>query len=183
MAQPKGNNDDRKTLLTNLKNSQKELLSTVKGLTTEQLNFKPSPDAWSIAECVEHIAITEESIFGMVGMGMKENADPSRRGEVKMTDEQITGLITSREQKVKTREAFEPSNSFGSYEEALAAFNERRKSNMKYAQTTQDDLRNHYAEFPFGVVDSYQVILFMSGHTVRHTAQIKEVMADANFPK
>jgi len=32
--------------------------------------------------------------------------------------------------------------------------------------------------FPFGKVDAYQVILLMSGHTIRHTDQIKEVIAD-----
>jgi len=27
------------------------------------------------------------------------------------------------------------------------------------------------------------VIIFMAGHTARHTAQIEEVKADANYPK
>ncbi len=49
--------------------------------------------------------------------------------------------------------------------------------------TTEDDLRNHYAKFPFGVMDSYQVLLFMSAHTERHIYQIEEVKADPNLPK
>lgn len=174
--------EEKKGAIANLKDSQTELLKTVKGLSETQLNFKASPEQWSIAECVEHIAISETNIFGIVEMTLQADADPARRAEVKMTDEAVTALITNREQKVKTRKEFEPTNSFGSYDDTLGAFKEKRKSNLKYVKSTDDDLRNRYFEFPFGLVDSYQVIIFMSGHTVRHTDQIKEVMADAAFP-
>ena len=48
---------------------------------------------------------------------------------------------------------------------------------------TEDDLRNRYFDFPFGKADSYQIILFLSGHTKRHTDQIKEVIANEKFPQ
>ncbi len=174
--------EERKKALMSLKDSQAELLETIKGLSANQLNFKPAEDAWSIAECVEHIAISEKNIFGIVEMTLQQPADPARRSEVNMTDDQVVGLISSRERKVKTREEFEPTNSFGSYEETLDAFVSRRKDNMKFVKTTDEDLRNRYFEFPFGLVDSYQVVLFMSGHTVRHTKQIKEILESGDFP-
>jgi hypothetical protein len=31
-------------------------------------------------------------------------------------------------------------------------------------------------------MDSYQAIILMATHTARHTAQIKEVQANANYP-
>ncbi len=34
-----------------------------------------------------------------------------------------------------------------------------------------------------GMVDSFQGILFVVGHGDRHLAQLKEVKADAAFPK
>ena len=52
-----------------------------------------------------------------------------------------------------------------------------------YLKDTADDLRNHYAQSPFGTLDGLQVLLFMSGHTERHVAQMEEVMAHADFPK
>ncbi len=36
---------------------------------------------------------------------------------------------------------------------------------------------------PGGELDGYQWMMYLSGHTRRHLAQIKEVMASANFPK
>lgn len=174
---------ERKKAVDHLKKTQNELISLVNKLDEGQLNFKPDEDSWSIAECLEHIAISEKNLIGMVQNGLKGESDPSRRSEVAMTDEQIIGLITSREQKVKTREEFEPTDSFGGFDETLKTFKERRKSNLKFVKTTDADLRNHYLQFPFGVIDTYQGILFLSGHTERHTSQIKEIMASTSFPK
>jgi hypothetical protein len=38
-------------------------------------------------------------------------------------------------------------------------------------------------ELPFGTIDAYQGILFMSAHTERHVRQIEEIMDDENFPE
>ncbi|MEQ9403767.1 MAG: DinB family protein [Cyclobacteriaceae bacterium] len=174
--------EERSKAIEHLKATQAELLKTVKGLSEAQLNYKSGEDSWSIANCVEHLAISENNIFGIVQMTLQNDPDPSKRAEVKMSDDEIIGLIESREQKVKTRPEFEPTNKYGSYEATLTEFKDKRKSNMKYVKSSEDDLRNRYFDFPFGKVDAYQVVLFMSGHTKRHTDQIKEVMADAGFP-
>jgi len=173
---------DRDKAIDHLKGSQSELLKTVKGLSDEQLNFKPTQEAWSIAECVEHLAISETTLFGAANQSLQADADPSRRSEVQFSDDQILGIITDRTTKIKTRTELEPTNKFGAYDGAVAEFKTKRKESIKFVKSTSEDLRNHYFEFPFGVVDSYQVILFMSGHTLRHTAQIKEIMQQENYP-
>ncbi|MEP2668428.1 MAG: DinB family protein [Cyclobacteriaceae bacterium] len=174
---------EREFAVKHLKETKKNLLNKLKGLSDTQLSFKATPESWSIAECVEHIAITENMISGAAYGGLKGEADPSRRSKLKMSDEQIVGFITDRSGKVKTQEAMEPTNSFGSYKETLKAFTTKRDENIAFIQKTNEDMRNHYNDFPFGVIDTYQTMLFMSGHTKRHTAQIEEVMENANFPK
>ncbi len=174
---------ERKYAIDYLKETKENLLATVKGLSTAQLNFKASPENWSVAECVEHIAITESSLFGMMQGTLKEPANPAKRGEVKMTDEQVKGMVSSREHKVKTQESMVPTNKFGSVEGSLKEFTTKRDAAIDYVKTTKDDLRNHYAVMPFATFDSYQVILFLSAHSARHTAQAKEVIANPNFPK
>lgn len=174
---------DRDYAYDYLKQSQKRIMKSVKGLNEIQLNFKASPESWSIAECIEHLAISESLIFSFVENSLKTEADPSKRKEVKMTDEQIIQLITDRSSKVKTREEFEPKNNFGSYQGSLDEFTNRRKNNLKYVKTTKDNLRNHYFDFPFGKADAYQVILFMAAHSVRHAKQIEEILAAPSFPQ
>lgn len=174
---------ERKYATNLLQETRENLLKKVNGLTPEQLNFKADATSWSVAECVEHIAITENNLFGLSQMALKEPADPSKRNEVKMSDEAVVKMITDRSSKFKTSEAFEPTGKFGTYEATLDEFKTKRDNNIKYIKTTSDDLRNHYNDFPFGKVDSYQTILFMAGHTKRHADQIEEIMKNVNFPK
>lgn len=174
---------DRKAAIDYLKETKSTLLKDVKGLTSEQLNFKSSPESWSIAECLEHIAFSETAIFGAVDGSLKEAANPDKRSEVKFTDDELKGMIASRTQKVKTQEAFEPKNQFGDAAGSIKAFTAKRDANIEFIKTTKEDLRNHYATFPFGTMDSYQVLIFIAAHSARHTAQIEEVMANPNFPK
>lgn len=174
---------ERKYALNLLQETKDNILKKVKGLTTEQLNFKADANTWSVAECVEHIAISENNIFGFAQMGLKEPADPSKRSEIKMTDEDVVKMISDRSTKRKTQEAFEPTGKFGSYDATLSEFKTKRDNNINYIKTTSDDLRNHYNDFPFGKIDTYQTILFMAAHSKRHTDQIEEVMKDPGFPK
>ena len=174
---------ERKMTIEDLKKTRARLTSTVDGLSEEQLNFRSSPDSWSIAECVEHLAISESALDQMLKGAVQTPADPSKRDSVKMSDDELMGIITSREKKVKTSEPFEPSGKFGSYEETLKAFTDKRDEHIDYVADTEDDLRNHYGQLPFGTIDGLQIVLFMSGHTERHVKQMEEVMKDANFPK
>ena len=93
-------------------------------------------------------------------------------------------VITDRSNKVKTSEPFEPSGKFGSHEETLQAFLEKRSELIDYVKTTDDDLRNRYnKDLPFGTVDGVQLIMFTAAHTERHVLQMEEVMAHADFPE
>ncbi len=174
---------ERKAAIDYMNETKERLIKDVQGLTEEQLNFKATPASWSVAECLEHIAFSEGALFGVLQGTLKEAANPSRRSEVKMTDEQVKGMISSRERKVKTQEMFEPKKQFGSGDGSLKEFIARRNSNIEFTKATQEDLRNHYAVMPFATFDSYQMLLFITGHSARHTLQIEEVMIHADFPK
>ena len=174
---------EREYAVDYLKKTQEKLLQTVEGLSEQQLGFKPDDSSWSVAECVEHIALSETFIFGFAETAMKSEANAQMRNEVKFADKEVIAFIKDRSGKVQTGKPLQPQNSFGSLEGSLDAFKSERKAHIKYVKTTKDDLRNHYFDFPFGKADAYQVILFMAGHGERHRAQIEEVMAHADFPK
>ena len=175
--------EERKAAIDQLAQSKEHLLKSIKGLSTAQLNFKASPTSWSVAECTEHIAISEGMIWGMVDGALKQPADASKRSEVKMSDAQIVGMITDRTNKIKTQEMFEPTGKFGSHDGAVKEFVTKRDTHIDYVKNTNDDLRNRYSQLPFGTIDAYQAIIFMAGHSERHTKQIEEVLVNASFPK
>lgn len=182
-AGPKYCNKDKKFILKYLKSSNTRLMNDVKGLTPEQLNYKMTDSSWSIANCVEHIALAEKNLFDMTMPIINGKVDPTRRAEVKYDDEQIMQMITNRTFKAKAPEGFIPSNQFGSFEGSLNAFNERRANTIHFIKTNKKDLRNLYIDHPFlGTIDSYQMLLFLTGHTLRHTMQIEEIKSSSGYP-
>lgn len=173
--------EERKNAIAYFKETQKALADEIKGLSETQLNWKPADSVWSAAGCVEHIAISEKNLFDWFSGIMQAPADPAKRSEVKMSDDMVKTMLTNRTFKVKTREGFYPTGL--SAAQSLTLFNERREALIKYMSETKEDLRNHVAQTPLGVVDAYQLLLFLAAHTKRHTLQIAEVKANPGFPK
>lgn len=174
---------DRKDLLSYRKTAETTLLASIKGLTEKQLNWKANDSSWSIANCIEHITLTEKSIYDWAMSTLKENADPAKRTEVKNTDDQIKAMIESRDHKAKAPEPLKPMGKLGNAEKALKTFEQQSAGLDQYIQSTKDDLRNHFAQTPVGTVDAYQLLVFLTAHTKRHTAQILAIKTDAAFPK
>src|SRR5262245_39977204 len=77
-------------------------LDSVKGLSEAQWRYKAGPDRWSIAEVAEHIAISEETLSGMVtGMLMKSPAAPEKKEAAKGREDLIRSSITNRSVKAQ----------------------------------------------------------------------------------
>ena len=120
----------------------------------------------------------------MIEDSLKQRPNPEKRAEIKMTDEQLISAIQNRTQKFKAPEVIQPQNSgFKTAEEALSSFKANRDKTIELINSTDADMRNHVVNFPVGVMDTYQMTLLMSSHSNRHTQQMKEVIADPNFPK
>ncbi len=178
---------ERNRLLDHLKRSQRELEEATSGLSAEQWNFKPGPDRWSIAECYEHIAAVEDFLFGLITEKVlktparPENKDSEKQGK---TDADIQRMVVDRTNRVKTIEPLQPTNRYGSPKASQEHFAVSRKRTIEFVKTTKEDLRSHFMDHPaIKDLDGHGWVLFLSGHTQRHTAQILEVKADPNFPR
>jgi hypothetical protein len=182
-ATPELTQADRESALKYLESTRQGVLESTKGLSPQQWNFKPAPDRWSIAEVVEHIAAAED--FLLTNITDKVMKAPARTGndDVKAIDQMVLTGVPDRSHKVQAPEPLKPTNRFGSPEASLKHFAESRDRTEDYLKKT-DDLRAHAAEGPFGKpMDGYEWLLFIAGHSERHTKQINEVKADPNFPK
>jgi len=176
--------DERKELLTFIKWTTKELKNSLKGLSASQLNFKPGPDAWSPLECLYHIAYSEGALRTSLDAALKAPADPAVKASLKTTDIQIKNNIMDRSSKFKTATPFEPLNTgFKSFDEAMDSFEAKRALLEDFIKTTDIDMRNHIVVRAFGKMDAYQFVLFLAGHTNRHTQQIEEAKGIAGYPK
>ena len=175
---------ERKSAMTLMKDTKATALKSIKDLSLAQLNFKAAPDKWSVKECIYHIAISEKNLWDMLEASLKGPANPEKRSEIKMTDEQLIKMIEDRNTELKTTEPFELKNKpYKTLGDALSAFKSRRTDHIKYIKTTTEDLRNHIVQMPFGSLDCYQLCLMMASQSNRYTQQIDEMKTDPNFPK
>ena len=175
---------ERKFSVNLMKDSKSEVLQAVKGLSDEQLNYKPSAEQWSIKEIIYHVTVTEKNLWEMLEGVMKSPANAEKRSEIKMSDQELIDRISSREKKVKTSETLEPKNSpYASMREALEIFKISRLDHIRYMRETTEDLRNHVIQMPFGWIDAYQLTLLTAAHSIRHKKQIDELKAHPGFPK
>jgi hypothetical protein len=166
-----------------LESTKKNIEEATKGLSAAQWNFKPGPDRWSVAQVMEHIAISEDFLRGFVeNQVLKAPAAPDR--DVKKIDEMVLAMVPDRSHKFQAPEPLRPTNQYGSPEATLKHFLESRAKTEALLSGTPD-LREHAVDNPpMGQkLDAYEWILFIAAHSDRHTKQIKEVEADPNFPK
>lgn len=174
--------EERKDATAFFMETKSFLQQEIKGLSEAQLNWKPADSVWSVANCIEHIAITERGIFEWAMATLKEPLDSKTDVSKKPKDEDVKIQVADRSHKAKAPEIFRPSGQFGNAAHAYEAFEKRRDSTIQYLKTTKDDLRNHYSSTFFGPTDAYQILLLLSAHTRRHTLQIVELKAMPGFP-
>lgn len=173
---------DKDKALQYLESTKKDVLDATKGLSPAQWNFRPAPDRWSIAECMEHIAAAEDFIRDNIVNGVMK-APPAPDRDVAAIDAGILENVPARKTKVQAPDPIKPTNRFGSPKAAIKHFVESRATTEEFLKTTSG-LRDHAADSPAGAKwDAYEFILLIAAHSERHTNQIKEVKADANYPK
>jgi hypothetical protein len=176
--------EERKYAAGLLKETKKYFLKHIKGLSEAQLDFKAAPEKWSIRQCMEHITLAESFLDQLIEGTMKAPANPEKRSEIKITDEQIPIMLVDRTKKAQAPEPIQPKGSFKSTEDMVQQFTAARDKHIEYMKTTQDDMRNHCMPHPaFGMMDSYQWMLLLAAHSKRHTLQIEEVKASPGFPQ
>lgn len=165
-------------------NATKDALhQSLAGLTNAQLSYKPANDRWSVAECVEHIALIERGIFAAIQKGMAYPANPEKRAEIKYSDVDVIKAVRSRVVTLPSPDPFVPTGRFNSVSAALDDFDKQRDVVISYVRTVTDDLRTHYfRHIALGWLDAYQAILLLASHGERHRKQIEEVKAGSGFP-
>lgn len=176
---------ERKFAIDYLNKTKARLLNDVKGLSKAQLYFRPNDSSWSVAQCVEHITLSEDLIKDWAHGALIQTATPERKADEKYTPESLIVIVTDRSQnRAKTGGPWYPDGQFQTTADAIRVFVSRRDSTIGYVASTNDDLKEHFIDHPqWGALDLYEAFVMLSAHCERHTLQLEEVMANPNFPK
>jgi DinB family protein len=175
--------DERAYLLEQLEKSKKDMLASIQGVSAAQWKFKSAPAVWSVQECAEHIILAEEYIFNGAQQVLKTPVVARPEKSNAEVDHKLVAGVQDRSRKATAPEPLVPGAKFATPEDAAREFTARRDKTIAYVKSTNDDLRVHVAPGPLGPMDAYQFLLLLASHSSRHTAQILEVKANADFPK
>jgi DinB superfamily len=169
--------------------TRRHIIDVTNGLSDAQWRFKPSPDRWSIAEILEHMAIVHERVFVRIQEQLPTGSVPPADFDSRVVDALIFEKIPDRSIKAKAPDFIEPTGLLSPSESIHRIFRSYERLTEYLASTP--DLREHVLESPplrvltngaYSVSDGYQWALTVAGHDERHVRQIIEVKADLNYP-
>jgi len=170
---------ERQRLVAHLEMTEGWLAGEVDGLSDAQLAWRPAPDVWSVKDVVEHLGIAEPQYWQQFQDALKAPVSPGYKAEA--TDAAILWYGVDRTNRQKTGEPRVPDGRFADTGAALAAFRKLRAAMLEQARTSRDDLRGR--KLIGGDMDLYQWFLMISTHSQRHIMQIRELKANAAFPR
>lgn len=157
------------------------LADRVGSLGESQLNQRCDGQGWCPEELVEHLAIVEGSIIGVVErlLAKSEEFDqaPGDGGKID-PPVKFTSAVRKRELfKVEAPERLRPSSGVpaGQSLEKL----ERSRAHIKGLRTRMAAVDLSAAKFPhpvMGELNLYQWLIFISEHEARHLAQIENIL-------
>ncbi|MCC6586521.1 MAG: DinB family protein [Bryobacterales bacterium] len=175
---------ERDRAMSYLHATRKQFLDIVQSVSDSQFRFKPGPDRWSIAEVAEHLTLAEDLMYGAAQRTLESPKVTVAPEEFKKKDEAILKMVPDRSRKAQAPEQIRPTGKFGTRDALVAEFKSRRDRTIEFVKTTKAELRSHTSPHPvFGAIDVYEWVLFIAAHSDRHIQQMREVMADAKYPR
>jgi DinB superfamily len=173
MTQP-----EREHLVAHLEMTQAWLTDEVSHLSPAQLNFRPAPDRWTVAEVVQHLVISEPNYWKLLNDSLNK---PPKKLQQQATDADVLWYGIDRTRHDKTPANQNPIDQKIDLAQALKTFLAMHARLLDMARTTNLDLRSHAV--PEWGVDAYQCLLEISTHEQRHILQIREIKAAPGFPR
>lgn len=172
---------DRAALVAHLERTSAKFEKSIEGVSEAQWSYKTAPERWSTAEVAEHIVAAEGLIRGLIEKLLKEDASAELLASARK--DTIDQMVVDRSKKFQAPEPLIPTKKYQTAADALAVFRAERQKTIELVKNG-GDFRLHAAVNPVaGPLDGYGWVKFLSAHSERHTLQIEEIQADANYPK
>jgi uncharacterized damage-inducible protein DinB len=162
-------------MLAELDKGRQELLEALRGVTEEAASFRPGPGRWSVLECVEHVVVVEDYLFGQIGASSATAVPADDRRREKL----IPVRATDRRFRIESPDVSKPTGRFATLEAATERFLAGRQRTIHFVEECGDDLRARLTTHPIlGTVNCWETLLLMAAHPRRHAAQIRETLGE-----
>jgi hypothetical protein len=155
------------------------LLDSIAGLSGSALDARTEPDRWSMAENIEHLALSGDIMWKILHGQLGKKSISENIEQVRMSIKQIICMMSDRSRKLNCLSGLQPAGRFANTDAALEHFVEQRDRLIDYVRYTGDGLKERFAFHPFaGKVNLFQFVLLEGAHTARHVMQIEEIKSE-----
>jgi len=171
---------EKREILDALKTGRDALREALAGVDEQVAARKPGPGSWSILECVEHLAVSEQFLVSKLTSAKRSDSSHENRRREAIIAER--GLDRTRP--VESPEEGPPGNRFRSLREALSVFDSVRAETVAFVEGSSGDLRFRITDHPLipGPVNCYEMLLILAVHPARHAKQIADIRALLTAP-
>src|SRR5215207_10361635 len=167
-------------LLRHLDAHRVTLRAAVDAIPPSLRDTRPSPDRWSVAETLEHLAHVEGQLTRLLTLRLSE-AQAAGSLQPETDTSPVAGmldhaLIVDRRRQITAGERVIPRGEMDAAT-ALATLGETRTA-LRELIVAHDGLSIGVVSHPhpaFGPIDGYQWFLFVGSHEARHADQIREI--------
>jgi|ERR1700758_3619005 hypothetical protein len=160
-------------MLRELRVGRDALEKAVAGVDEAMATRKPSQEAWSILDCVEHMVESERYL--LTRLHAAEHAE--RPFEKSRREGKIAMLAADRSRRIEAPEPVHPKGRFETLGEALAAFDATRAEVERWVENCAGDPRSMMTDHPLivGPVTCAETMIMIAAHPARHAKQIGEI--------
>lgn len=177
-------------LTNDLKAVSEDARSTFANLSGEQLNWKPSPESWSVGQCLDHLVVAHEEMLSNIERKIRGGEKPAFFERLPLLPKFFGSLVVKTvapETVKKTRNPgiFDPAKSDVDADVVEKFLANQEKVAAAMAASGNIDVERTIMTSPvaafvtYSVLDGYRIIV---GHGQRHLAQAKRVMETPGFP-
>ncbi|HEY0760842.1 MAG TPA: DinB family protein [Pyrinomonadaceae bacterium] len=181
---------DLQSLISAVNSVAADAKSTFGHLSPEQLNWKPSPERWSVGQCFDHLLTSNKGYLPIVDDVLKGRKQstwesmpllPGLAGKLL-----IKSLDPASTRKIKAPKRFEPAQSDISASVINDFFEQQAKLAEKMKATEHLNLEKIVITSPaaaaitYSLMDAFRIIVV---HEHRHFQQAKHVTEETAFPK
>ena len=161
-------------------------------LSWEQLNWKPSPEKWSIAQCLEHLIVNNTNYFksfdAIVNDAYRQTFWQRSSPFTNWFEKKLLEFTApDPKTKVKAPPSFSPSKTF-IYKNIVQRFLDQQEKLLQYFQKLEPlaNSKKIIVSSPFSGLVTFKLdtlLLALVNHEQRHINQADKVLHHSQFPK
>ena len=181
--------NDLEGVMNAIKQISDDVNNSFGSLTAEQINWKPAPESWSVAQCLDHLIKSNEEFFPELdglAAGTRKNTLWQRFSPLSgIAGAFLVNSLKKDSQKIKTNQKMTPPSDIdGGIVSIFCGHQDELVSKLR--ATNSADWRRVVLTSPFVKIMTYRMdtgVQAIIEHEKRHVRQAKRVIETEGFPK